>query len=91
MSVSGMSVGGMSTATGLTTVTEGGTKTKKKGAFGWLKKAFALSEEEKMAFEERKRNGGGGYGNGYRDGMNAAAAYNEHDDRPKWLDGKRIR
>lgn len=57
---------------------------KKKSGFGWLKKAFSLSEEERLAFEERRRRtefdqgygGNGGYG--YR-------------EAPKFLDGKRIR
>jgi hypothetical protein len=71
---------GMSTMSYMTTVTEGGTKTKKKkGPFGWLKKAFALSEEEKMAFEERRRKAD-----------DDAPYYNERP-KQKWLDGKRIR
>jgi hypothetical protein len=28
---------------------------KKRSGFGWLKKAFSLSEEEKMEFEEARR------------------------------------
>lgn len=42
---------------------------KKRSGFGWLKKAFSLSEEERAAFEERRRRtegtGGGGGGGGY--------------------------
>jgi hypothetical protein len=35
---------------------EGGKRLKKKrSAFGWLKKAFSLDEEEKVAFEARKQ------------------------------------
>lgn len=35
---------------------EQGKKVKKKrSGFGWLKKAFSLSEEEKMEFEEARR------------------------------------
>jgi hypothetical protein len=46
----------MSMMSDMTNVTnENGQKVKKKrSAFGWLKKAFALSEEEKAAFEQRK-------------------------------------
>jgi hypothetical protein len=71
---------GMSTMSYRTTVTEGGTKVKKKrSAFGWLKKAFALSEEEKMAFEERRRK------------ADDEARYYNEQPKQKWLDGKRIR
>ncbi|KAF8848639.1 hypothetical protein BDZ45DRAFT_635466 [Acephala macrosclerotiorum] len=48
---------GMSVMTDFTMMTEGGTEKKvkkKRSAFGWLKKAFSLSEEEKRAFEERR-------------------------------------
>ena len=38
------------------TVMEDGKKVKKKrSGFGWLKKAFSLSEEEKAEFEEKRR------------------------------------
>jgi hypothetical protein len=63
----------------ITTVTENGQKLKKKrSAFGWLKKAFALSEEEKQAFEERRRR---------------TDQENLYYERPqqKWIDGKRVR
>ena len=45
----------MTSATEFTTNTEGKKVKKKKSGFGWLKKAFSLSEEEKAEFEERKR------------------------------------
>lgn len=34
---------------------EGKKVKKKRSGFGWLKKAFSLSEEEKMEFEEARR------------------------------------
>lgn len=71
---------GMSVMSDMTTVTENGKKVKKKrSAFGWLKKAFALSEEEKAAFEERRRG--------------AAFEQDRQYERPppRWVDGKRIR
>lgn len=50
---------------------------KKKSAFGWLKKAFSMDDEERAAYEARKA-------------MQDAPQY--YDDRsPKFLDGKRIR
>ena len=70
----------MSMMSDMTMVTENGRKVKKKrSAFGWLKKAFALSEEEKAAFEEKRRGTD-------RDNI-------QHYDRSqqRWLDGKRIR
>jgi hypothetical protein len=70
---------GMSTMTSVTYMTEGGTKKKKKGPFGWLKKAFALSEEEKAAFEARRRQ------------ADEEARYYEEQPKPKWIDGKRVR
>ncbi|KIM97832.1 hypothetical protein OIDMADRAFT_168052 [Oidiodendron maius Zn] len=66
---------GMST---MTYMTEGGTKKKKKSPFGWLKKAFSLSEEEKAAFEEKRRR------------ANDERYYDERP-APKWIDGKRVR
>ena len=75
---------GMSTMSDMTTVTEGGKRAeKKRSAFGWLKKAFALSEEEKEAFEQRRRMQESGYAN---------YGWNK-EERPqqRWLDGKRIR
>ncbi|KAL2166292.1 hypothetical protein VTG60DRAFT_2976 [Thermothelomyces hinnuleus] len=48
----GMSI--MSSGTAMTNQT-GKTVKKKRSAFGWLKKAFALDEEERAMFEQRKR------------------------------------
>jgi hypothetical protein len=50
---------------------------KKSGAFGWLKKAFTMDEDEKAAFEARKT-------------MQYQGDYYK-DKSPKFLDGKRIR
>ncbi|KAG9249264.1 hypothetical protein BJ878DRAFT_410844 [Calycina marina] len=71
---------GMSMMSDMTMKTDAnGKKVKKKrSAFGWLKKAFSLSEEEKAAFEERRRR------TDYDDQY-----YQE--PQQKWLDGKRIR
>lgn len=72
---------GMSMVSDMTTVTEDGKKVRKKrSAFGWLKKAFALSEEEKMAFEQKRRAEPQEYDRGYY----------ERPER-RWVDGKRIR
>lgn len=84
--------------------TEGKKIKKKRSGFGWLKKAFSLSEEERLAFEERRRqtegHGQHGNGNGYSNygnnhGSRPGTGYGVYsgDDRgaPKWLDGKRIR
>jgi hypothetical protein len=72
---------GMSMMSDMTTVTEGGQKVKKKrSAFGWLKKAFSLSEEERMAFEERRRMTDDEY----------RAGYHEKNTQQRWVDGKRI-
>lgn len=72
---------GMSMMSDMTMVTENGKKVKKKrSAFGWLKKAFALSEEEKMAFEERRR----------RTDWEEQQKYYERP-RQRWVDGKRVR
>ncbi|KAH8173749.1 hypothetical protein LIA77_05168 [Sarocladium implicatum] len=50
---------------------------KKKSAFGWLKKAFSMDDEERAAYEARKA-------------MQVDPQY--FDDRsPKFLDGRRIR
>ncbi|KAI9648091.1 hypothetical protein NHQ30_002720 [Ciborinia camelliae] len=48
---------GMSVMSDISTVTmEDGKKVKKKrSAFGWIKKAFSLSEEERMEYEARRR------------------------------------
>ena len=63
----------------MTSVTENGTRVKKKkSSFGWLKKAFSLSEEERKIFEEKRR---------------AAPQPREYavGRKPQFLDGKRIR
>ena len=71
---------GMSMMSEMTTVTENGKKVKKKrSAFGWLKKAFSLSEEEKLAFEERRR----------RTDWEEQQRYYERP-RQRWVDGKRV-
>jgi hypothetical protein len=46
---------GMSTLSNVTTMTydNGKTLKKKKSAFGWLKKAFSLDEEEQAMFQQR--------------------------------------
>jgi hypothetical protein len=63
----------------MTTATENGARVKKKkSGFGWLKKAFSLSEEEKKIFEEKRRAG--------PQPREYAA-----DRKPQFLDGKRIR
>lgn len=79
---------GMSTLSSVTTMThnssgEGGsTRTikKKRSAFGWLKKAFSLDEEERAAFEARRRAQPLNY---YQ-----YQAYTGHS--PRYLDGKRV-
>lgn len=72
-SAMGMSV--MSNGSTMTGAT-GKTLKKKRSAFGWLKKAFSLDEEERAAFEQKKRE-------------RAANPY--YDSRsPQFLDGKRI-
>lgn len=85
-------LGGMSTLSTVTTATyqdrpktpgastlQGGDKRlkKKKSAFGWLKKAFTMDEDEKAAYEARKM------------AQNQNGYYNESD--PVFLDGRRIR
>ncbi|KAK0391614.1 hypothetical protein NLU13_1114 [Sarocladium strictum] len=50
---------------------------KKKSAFGWLKKAFSMDDEERAAYEARKA-------------MQVDPQYFD-DKSPKFLDGKRIR
>ncbi|KAF4454968.1 hypothetical protein F53441_2625 [Fusarium austroafricanum] len=88
--------GGMSTLSNVTTATyddaatvtsrattqAGGKRVKKKkSAFGWLKKAFSMDEDEKAEYEARKAMQ---YRNQYHD------QYYEGSS-PKFLDGKRIR
>ncbi|CAG7560295.1 unnamed protein product [Fusarium equiseti] len=89
-------MGGMSTLSSVTTATNddaatvtsrattqaGGKRVKKKkSAFGWLKKAFSLDEDEKAEYEARKAMQ---YQNQYQNQY-----YDGHS--PKFLDGKRIR
>lgn len=62
---------------GANTVAGGKSLKKKKSAFGWLKKAFTLDEEEKAAFEQRKQ-------------MHQEQIYYK-DKSPKFLDGRRLR
>ncbi|KAK0730381.1 hypothetical protein B0H67DRAFT_652299 [Lasiosphaeris hirsuta] len=71
---------GMSMLSNVTTMTHetGSSQTlkKKRSAFGWLKKAFSLDDEERAAFEQKKR----------EQGRNLY-----YDQRsPKFLDGKRV-
>jgi hypothetical protein len=71
---------GMSMMSNVTTATNetGQTLKKKRSAFGWLKKAFSLDDEERAAFEQRRRD--------------QAPPNPYHEPRaPKFLDGKRIR
>lgn len=60
----------------------GKTLKKKKSAFGWLKKAFSLDEEERAAFEARRLQAAQGGVDPYHRDLPPA---------PKFLDGKRIR
>ena len=56
---------------------------KKRSAFGWLKKAFSLSEEEKAAFEEKRKRAD-----------HTADAYRKdyyQKPSPRWVDGKKVR
>lgn len=78
---------GMTGMTGMTTQTDANgmqQKVKKKrSAFGWLKKAFSLSEEEKAAFEEKRRKND-----------HAAESYRKdyyQKPAPRWVDGKKVR
>lgn len=80
-SAMGMSV--MSNGTTMTTETansKGGAGLKKKrSAFGWLKKAFSLDEEERAAFEQRRR-----------EQMGNDPYAGQAQNNPKFLDGRRI-
>lgn len=79
---------GMSMLSNVTTMNEsastkaGSTRTvkKKRSAFGWFKKAFALDEEERAAFEARRRAQPANY---YHYQMPPV-------ESPRYLDGKRI-
>lgn len=53
---------------------------KKKSAFGWLKKAFTMDDDERAAFEARKAVAAQGSNN-----------YYNQQDSPRFLDGRRIR
>jgi hypothetical protein len=73
----GMSV--MSSGTSMTNQTVGGKAVKKKrSAFGWLKKAFTLDEEERAVFEQQRKR------------EQLGNPYNEPPTQ-QFLDGKRIR
>ena len=88
-SAMGMSMmSGMTQMTDVSVIGEDGTRMrvkKKRSAFGWLKKQFSLSEEEKRAFEERRRapvvDPGMGVGGGYERGRR----------EQRWVDGRRVR
>lgn len=71
---------GMSMMSNVTTATNetGQTLKKKRSAFGWLKKAFSLDDEERAAFEQKRRD---------------QALPNPYSEprAPRFLDGKRIR
>ncbi|CAH0048271.1 unnamed protein product [Clonostachys solani] len=64
-------------STRTTRTTTDRTLKKKKSAFGWLKKAFTMDDEERAAFEARKTSQ---YSENYY-----------KDKNPKFLDGKRMR
>jgi len=72
---------GMSMLSNVTNATNanGSTRTlkKKRSAFGWLKKAFALDEEERAEFQYKRQQ--------------ASPSHYYDDQSPKWLDGRRIR
>ena len=79
---------GMSMMSDMTTMTVVGANgqsqkvKKKRSAFGWFKKAFSLSEEEKAAFEEKRRTNQ--VNDTYR---------KDYYEKPvqRWVDGKRVR
>lgn len=71
----------MSDMTMMTDIETGKKVKKKRSAFGWLKKAFSLDEEEKKAFEERKTEAQ----------IEREKYYRARGDARKWVDGKRIR
>lgn len=69
---------GLSTVSVAAEAAEQGNKVKKKSSgFGWFKRAFSLSEEEKAAFQEKRR---------------APDMQQPSNDeyRPQYLDGRRI-
>ena len=71
---------GMSMLSNVTTMSHQSTSSqtlkKKRSAFGWLKKAFSLDEEERAAFEQKRRE------------QQRNLYYDERS--PKFLDGKRV-
>ncbi len=72
---------GMSMLSSVTTLNADAPKApplkKKRSAFGWLKKAFTLDEEERANFDQRKRE------------QNRNLYYDERS--PRYLDGKRMK
>lgn len=58
---------------------------KKRSAFGWLKKAFSLDEEERAMFEARKRAMPVNYYAPYHHGHGGVEGHS-----PRYLDGRRI-
>lgn len=72
---------GMSMLSSVTTMTQepdaGRTIKKKRSAFGWLKKAFTLDDDERVEFDQRKK-------------QSQQSTYFDPKG-PKFLDGKRIR
>ncbi|KAK4230687.1 hypothetical protein QBC38DRAFT_356471 [Podospora fimiseda] len=75
-SAMGMSM--MSTSTMQSTDTSNKTVKKKRSAFGWLKKAFSLDEEERAAFEAKKQ----------QQAAQSSPYYGA--ESPRFVDGKRI-
>lgn len=76
-SAMGMSM--MSNGSAMTNQMGGGKALKKKrSAFGWLKKAFSLDEEERAIFEQRKRE-------------QMTNPYYQRPETPQFVDGKRVR
>ncbi|CAK7567944.1 MAG: hypothetical protein SEPTF4163_005922 [Sporothrix epigloea] len=75
---SSMGMSMLSSATAMTQDSKGQpTLKKKRSAFGWLKKAFTLDEEERLTFDQRRQ-------------IQERNLY--YDTRsPKFLDGKRVR
>lgn len=60
---------------------------KKRSAFGWLKKAFSLDEEERAMFEARKRAMPVNYYAPYHHGHPGGGV---EGHSPRYLDGRRI-
>ncbi|EFX00847.1 hypothetical protein CMQ_1928 [Grosmannia clavigera kw1407] len=75
---------GMSTLSSVTTMTQDSEATrrtvkKKRSAFGWLKKAFTLDDDERAEFDQRKKQ------------AQQNAYFESHSKGPKFLDGRRVR